>query len=114
MTWSDDIFLLNEARGKETQQIDTSDHVFNTPSSTQALEVNNCQTKKWKMKHDNTIPRTLILCRLAYQGLIFFLFVYQFVCFCQNNWRLFNPTVFKSNWTKQKLQWELYSFFVFF
>ena len=48
MSWSD-IFLLNESRGKETQQIDTSDPVFNTPSSTQALEINNSRQKKWKM-----------------------------------------------------------------
>ena len=34
MSWRDDIFLLNAARGKKTQQIDTSDPVFNTPSST--------------------------------------------------------------------------------
>ena len=66
MSCSDDIFLLNEARGKETQQINTSDPVFNTPSSTQALEINNCRSKK--MKNDNTIPKTLILCRLVYQG----------------------------------------------
>ena len=46
MSCSDDIFLLNEARGKETQQINTSDPVFNTPSSTQALEINNCRSKK--------------------------------------------------------------------
>ena len=45
MSWSD-IFLLNESRGKETQQIDTSDPVFNTPSSTQALEINNSRQKK--------------------------------------------------------------------
>ena len=56
MSWSDDIFLLNEARGKETQQIDTSDPVFNTPSSTQALEINNCRPKKMKnekWQHDS-------------------------------------------------------------
>ena len=81
MNWSD-IFLQNEARGKETQQIDTSDHVFNTPSSTQALEINNCGPKKWKMKNDNTIPRTLILCRLAYQGYIHFLFICTGISVC--------------------------------
>ena len=48
MSWSDGIFLLNEARGKVTQQINTSDPVFNTPSSTQALEINNCRQKNEK------------------------------------------------------------------
>ena len=50
------------------QQIDTSDLVFNTPSSAQALEINNCCQKVSKMKNANTIPKTSILCRLVYQG----------------------------------------------
>ena len=53
MSWSDDIFLQNEARGKETQQINTSDPVFNTPSRTQALEINNCRQKNEKWQHDS-------------------------------------------------------------
>ena len=50
------------------------------------------KNEKWKMT--TRFRELLILCRLVYQG---------YTHFCQNNWRLFNPTVFKSNWTKQKL-----------
>ena len=80
MSWSWHLSWVRSVR--DTQQIDRSDPVFNTPSSTKALEINNCRQKKGQMKNDNTIPKTSILCRLVYQGYThFLLYLYQFVCF---------------------------------
>ena len=78
MSWSWHLSWVRSVR--DTQQIDSSDLVFNTPSSTQALEINNCCQKKGQMKNDNTIPKTSILCRLVYQGYTHFLFICVSVC----------------------------------